>query len=759
MMKLSTSTKNKTKSSTQSTIVPVSTTPASSSSLSSRTVTTSQQRRTNGTGNGSNRNGKYQATKQTTAATTIPCSSGTGGGSGDCCCCGIHCVCNVNHHCDCYEELCQSRAYHMIQSVQEVENNTIHITTPTTLATNRNKKPKDPVSHNDDSSNDNTWKVEVLVRGMTCTMCSQAVETAIRKAFSTNRTILAQKIDISLITDIVTIEWITTTSNQNHTSTTSTTTTNGEFYTDMIRQAITAIGYDVEEIQILQFPRMMNGENRDEENPPTTITASSITPNNNNTTMSVEDRWQRYRQRQVDKVGQRRCAFLVAMILTLPILMITMVLPYVIPHLFQQYQNRMVTIPYLHWTLPIEGLVLWIFATPVQFVCGYEFYKMAWYGFWSGNAGMDLLVALGTTASYLYALHGVLWTTHKNDNHNTHHTDTAHFFETSTILIVFVLAGKWMQAAAVRRTSDAITQLMSLQSPTAIRIIPTSTAVPPLPDQPQRMEPNSTFNPLYHPYIEEIVNVQDIMVGDMVKVIRGASIPVDGTVLFGDIAVDESMMTGESLPIVKMKGSFVLGGTVCVESGSNNDVLTPTRGSSRNPNFNSGSVGAAFIQVTGVGSSSALAKIVDLVQQAQSRAVPIQSFADQVSAIFVPTVCAISLLTYLVWYALCSSNVVPVEWYRDELGEDSVTFSLMFAIACLVISCPCALGLATPTAIMVGTGVGAKCGILMKGGSALEIASKVNTVIFDKTGTLVRTSMLFFLLKKLPMFLTIDNST
>ena len=221
--------------------------------------------------------------------------------------------------------------------------------------------------------------------------------------------------------------------------------------------------------------------------------------------------------------------------------------------------------------------------------------------------------------------------------------------------------------------------------------------------------------------------------------IRGASIPVDGCVLFGDIAVDESMMTGESLPIVKMKGSMVLGGTVCVESSSNRqrNALSPSSGSILNPS--PGSVGAAFIQVTGVGSSSALAKIVDLVQQAQSRAVPIQSFADQVSAIFVPTVCAISLITYLVWYALCSSNVVPVEWYRDELGEDPVTFSMMFAIACLVISCPCALGLATPTAIMVGTGVGAKCGILMKGGSALEVASKVNTVIFDKTGTLVRT--------------------
>jgi Cu+-exporting ATPase len=380
-------------------------------------------------------------------------------------------------------------------------------------------------------------------------------------------------------------------------------------------------------------------------------------------------------------------------------------------------------------------------ATPVQFICGYEFYKMAWYGFWSGNMGMDLLVAIGTTASYLYALHGVFTTTTTKSTDPTMMT-TTHFFETSAILIVFVLAGKWMQAAAVRRTSDAITQLMSLQSPTAIRITPQQSS-PPMKreDGTMLMTPTTKqFNPLYDPYMEEIVNVQDIVVGDMVKVIRGASIPVDGIVLFGDIAVDESMMTGESLPIVKMKGSIVLGGTVCVESSSRpasiNTALTPM--TNHTPNCTTSSVGAAFIQVTGVGSSSALAKIVDLVQQAQSRTVPIQSFADQVSAIFVPTVCVISLITYLVWYALCSSNVVPEMWYRDELGEDSITFSLMFAIACLVISCPCALGLATPTAIMVGTGVGAKCGILMKGGSALEVASKVNTVIFDKTGTLVR---------------------
>ena len=655
------------------------------------------------------------------------------------CCCGIHCVCDSLHHCDGYEELCQGRAYRIIQSVHQDDDDD----NDQKIATATHSHPP-PHDHRPG------WKLELLVRGMTCTMCSQAVNAAIRKAMSEKKkNSTVQHIDISLVTDTVTVQWNTrsppTESNPE--------SLEPRDVMELIRTAITAIGYNVDDEMHILPPRPMTRHD-DAEHPPAASTGSLLdndadhhhSPHHDRTTMSVEDRWQRYRQRQNDKVEYRRGAFAVALLLTLPVLLITMVFPYVIPHRFQQYQQRIVTIPYLHVSVPLEGLVLWIFATPVQFICGYEFYKMAWFGFWSGRAGMDLLVAIGTTASYLYALHGVFRTSHTTTT--TADGDTAHFFETSTILIVFVLAGKWMQAAAVRRTSDAITQLMSLQSPTAIRITPQQ--------QQQRNDgTTSSFNPLCDPYLEEVVNVQDIVVGDMVKVIRGASIPVDGCVLFGDIAVDESMMTGESLPIVKMKGSIVLGGTVCVESSSiRHNASTPTSGGgigsgSMSPNHSTGNVGAAFIQVTGVGSSSALAKIVDLVQQAQSRAVPIQTFADQVSAIFVPTVCAISLVTYLVWYALCSSNVVPVEWYRDELGEDSVTFSMMFAIACLVISCPCALGLATPTAIMVGTGVGAKCGILMKGGSALEVASKVNTVIFDKTGTLVSINSVIILTKHL----------
>lgn len=186
-----------------------------------------------------------------------------------------------------------------------------------------------------------------------------------------------------------------------------------------------------------------------------------------------------------------------------------------------------------------------------------------------------------------------------------------------------------MQAAAVRKTSEALTQLMELQSPTAVKITP---AV----GQPRH------FNPLKDAYLEQVLDIHEIMVGDTVKVIRGASIPADGRVRHGDILVDESMVTGESVPVLKTPGSLVLGGTMCVESGF--DAMDEESGLVRQE-----SVGAAFVEVTGVGSSTALSKIIELVHRAQTQAVPIQTFADEVSAVFVPVVCTIAVITYLVW--------------------------------------------------------------------------------------------------------------
>jgi Cu+-exporting ATPase len=239
-----------------------------------------------------------------------------------------------------------------------------------------------------------------------------------------------------------------------------------------------------------------------------------------------------------------------------------------------------------------------------------------------------------------------------------------------------------------------LTQLMQLQAKTAVKVTPVSSTSMDMDSGAGGTSAGTLkFNPLVDPYHEAVVPIQEVQAGDVVKIIRGASIPADGKVIAGEISVDESMVTGESLPILKTPGSSVLGGTICVE-GNQDDY--------DNDNDNDkakASVGAAFVQVTGVGSSTALAQIVQLVQEAQTRSVPIQSFADQISAVFVPAVCVVSVLTFMTWYALCSANVVPAHWYQDN-SEDAATFSLRFAIACLVISCPCALGLAAPTATM-----------------------------------------------------------
>jgi copper chaperone CopZ len=508
-----------------------------------------------------------------------------------CCRCGTACICGTD--CDCAEELCQCHAYQIIHSLSRPAAGVVPVMRGGGSA---------PTSIGDRA----VWQLELSVAGMTCAMCSQAVEAAVRQALPPDDTVAY--VNVSLTTDTVTMEW-------SRVRPEDMTEENEEEiirrYSQTFRNAVEGIGYTVHEVQIRRVPNAMSTEGRRR-----ILPSEDAEGHPSSAAMSVEDRWQRYRQRQLEKVEGRRSAFLWASVMTLPLMTLTMVVPFIAPNLFH---DQHIVLPLFHQRkiLELESIVLWALATPVQFLCGWEFYRMAWYGLRTGRTGMDLLVALGTTASYLYACYGV-WT---GDRHG------AHFFETSAVLIAFVLAGKWMQAAAVRRTSDAITQLMELQSPSAIRV--------------QLQHPDvtcpSVWNPLMDPYLEEIVPINEVKVGDMVKVIRGAAIPVDGIVLHGDISVDESMMTGESSPVLKTKGSVVLGGTVCVESNVEESDGAAHR------------VGAAFVQVTGVGSSSALAKIVQLVQQAQTRAVPIQSFADQVSAIFVPTVCAISLVTYMVW--------------------------------------------------------------------------------------------------------------
>ncbi len=311
-----------------------------------------------------------------------------------------------------------------------------------------------------------------------------------------------------------------------------------------------------------------------------------------------------------------------------------------------------------HWMLPSAWQFL--LATPVQFILGARFYKAGWSALKNFSGNMDLLVALGTTAGW--ALSMWLWLTAEPD------TMVHLYFEGSAVVITLVLLGKWLETRAKRQTTSAIRALHALRPDIAHLIGKAG---------------------------ETDVSVTEILAGDQVAVRPGERFPVDGTVLEGHTQVDESMLTGEPLPVVKEVGSAVTGGSI------NGD-------------------GRVVMQVRAVGKATVLAGIIQLVEDAQATKVPIQRLVDQVSNVFVPVVLLIALVTLLGW------------WLTGHSFETSV----IYAVAVLVIACPCALGLATPTAIMAGTGVAAKHGILIKDVQALELAHKITLVAFDKTGTL-----------------------
>ena len=318
-----------------------------------------------------------------------------------------------------------------------------------------------------------------------------------------------------------------------------------------------------------------------------------------------------------------------------------------------------------HWMLP----ALWQFllATPVQFVLGARFYKAGWHALKAFTGNMDLLVAIGTTAGW--ALSMWLWLTAPDHAaHGTQAMEPHLYFEGSAVVITLVLLGKWLEARAKRQTTSAIRALHALRPDVAH---------------------------LIGLYGEVDVPVAEVLVGDKLVVKPGERFAVDGVVLQGHTQVDESMLTGESLPVAKEAGALLTGGSI------NGD-------------------GRVVMQVHAVGVDTVLSHIIRLVEDAQAAKAPIQRMVDQVSAVFVPAVLVIALITLLAWY----------------FTGHSFEVSLIYGVAVLVIACPCALGLATPAAIMAGTGVAAKFGILIKDAQALELAHKVDVVAFDKTGTL-----------------------
>lgn len=303
-----------------------------------------------------------------------------------------------------------------------------------------------------------------------------------------------------------------------------------------------------------------------------------------------------------------------------------------------------------------------VLATPVQFIIGKQFYVGAYKALRNGSANMDVLVVMGTSAAYFYSVYQAIITM------GSHH-DAHLYFETSAVLITLILLGKLFEAKAKGRSSEAIKKLMGLQAKTALVV---------------------------REGIERELPLEEVVIGDTIIVKPGEKIPVDGEVLEGTTAVDESMLTGESLPVDKQTGDALYGSTI-------------------NKN--------GFIKMTAtkVGRDTALAQIIKVVEDAQGTKAPIQRLADQISGIFVPIVVGIAILTFLVWFL----------WIQP--GD--FTKALEVLITILVIACPCALGLATPTSIMAGSGRAAEFGILFKGGEHLEQTQGIDTVVVDKTGT------------------------
>ncbi|MGE5557499.1 MAG: heavy metal translocating P-type ATPase [Bacillota bacterium] len=319
-----------------------------------------------------------------------------------------------------------------------------------------------------------------------------------------------------------------------------------------------------------------------------------------------------------------------------------------------------IDIPFLHdWRFQI------VLATPVQFFIGYRFYKNSYYALRAKSPNMDVLIAMGTTAAYLYSVYNALF---QEPMPGTAMKDL--YFEAAVTIITLILLGKYFEAAAKGKTSEAIRKLMGLQAKTA-RVIRGG--------------------------MEADIPVGEVEVGDIIVVRPGEKVPVDGTIIEGNSALDESMLTGESLPVDKQAGDTVIGATI-------------------------NKFGAFKFKAAKIGKDTVLAQIVKMVEDAQGAKAPIQKIADRVSGVFVPVVLGIAAATFLAW----------------TFGGYNLKMGVVSGVAVLVIACPCALGLATPTAIMVGTGKGAENGILIKGGEHLEKACQIDAVVLDKTGTITK---------------------
>ena len=366
---------------------------------------------------------------------------------------------------------------------------------------------------------------------------------------------------------------------------------------------------------------------------------------------TLEDPENAARQKEI---GQQRHLLVIGLIFTIPLFILSM-------------GRDMGFLPEALANAPWLNFILWALATPVQFYVGWQYYVKGFKSILNKSANMDVLVALGSSAAYFYSIPITLGLIPGHV-----------YFETSAMIITLVKIGKFFEAKAKGGAGEAIRKLMNLR-------------------------PRKAF--IIRDGIEVEVTVDQVEIGDLVLVHPGEKVPVDGIIVAGRSSVDESMLTGESLPVEKAPGDEVIGGTI-----NTSGLLT--------------------FEAVKVGKETALAQIIKLVEEAQASKAPIQNLADKISAIFVPIVIGIAVLTFITWFFL-----IPI---GENASVSPFTRALINAVAVLVIACPCAMGLATPTAVMVGTGKGAQLGILIKNSASLERAGAITTVVLDKTGTVTR---------------------
>ena len=404
------------------------------------------------------------------------------------------------------------------------------------------------------------------------------------------------------------------------------------------------------------------------------------------------------------EITEWRTAFKTSLGFAIPVFLISMVIPMMLPAL--DFGHLVVFFPGLY----LGDIVCMLLTIPVQFGIGKRFYISAYKSMKHGSPTMDVLVVLGTSAAFFFSVAAMIVSILAPP-----HSRPSTIFDTSSMLITFITLGRFLENRAKGQTSKALSRLMSL-APSMATIYADPIAAEKAAEGWEvaigsGAEPKSDSTQEGNAAEERVIPTELIQVGDIVIIRPGDKIPADGTVTRGETYVDESMVTGEAMPVQKRKGSLLIGGTV-------------------------NGTGRVDFRVTRAGRDTQLSQIVKLVQDAQTTRAPIQRLADKIAGYFVPTILLLGFLTFVAWMVLSHVLTHPPKIFIDGASGGKFMVCVKLCISVIVFACPCALGLATPTAVMVGTGVGAENGILVKGGAALETATKITQIVLDKTGTL-----------------------